>query len=143
MGQLGGKLRLTDLTIPATHNSHASNATVQIPSKFKYPPVSGVATLIFKSAECQSLSIVDQLRYGVRMIDLRLGYDLKLRHGLAPLTGTLDEVHLPFIRNGHLPADLSARPLNKSPTSCLPIRLKPSSLTSNGTWKKLSLTYLP
>lgn len=52
------KLTLTEMTLPGTHNSGS------------YRPVSQVGSVWVK---CQSLSLAQQLQYGIRVLDLRIG----------------------------------------------------------------------
>jgi 1-phosphatidylinositol phosphodiesterase len=69
MGFLDGNKKLTDLTIPGTHDT--CSYTTGIPW-----------------AACQEMNVTDQLRAGIRYLDIRLklmGDALKLYHGVVDL----------------------------------------------------------
>lgn len=74
---------LSSLTIPSTHNSHAT-----------YENVSDIYYRVPRFADCQSIGVgvKEQLEMGVRSIDLRVGSRLRLRHGKADLNGELGAV---------------------------------------------------
>ncbi|GIJ92587.1 hypothetical protein Asppvi_001865 [Aspergillus pseudoviridinutans] len=77
------QMYLSSLTLPATHNSHATTDNIV-----------GWAWQKMEVANCQSSDIRAQLDMGVRSIDLRIGKDLVLRHGKVTLQGHLrDALH--------------------------------------------------
>ena len=71
---------LTTLSIPGTHDSHSTEYNVEIPF-----PLTIVSTI----AETQRYEIGDQLNFGVRFLDLRVGEDKRMRHGRIQLRGKL------------------------------------------------------
>ena len=75
------QLYLSSLTIPATHNSHATFENV---SQFGYKRA--------RVADYQRYEVQEQLEMGVRSLDFRLGGDAKLRHGKSILNGGLQDV---------------------------------------------------
>lgn len=75
------QLYLSSLTLPGTHNSHATYENV-VDFYYRLP----------RFAECQKVSIQQQLEMGVRSLDFRLGGSGKLRHGKAELFGELRDV---------------------------------------------------
>lgn len=74
---------ITQLTLPGTHNSHATSANYD-----------GSSDLLHKDyTTCQAHNIPQQLRLGVRYIDLRVGNnDYKMRHGQEQLKNQLKDV---------------------------------------------------
>ncbi|KAJ5175566.1 uncharacterized protein N7482_001443 [Penicillium canariense] len=78
------QMYLSSLTLPATHNSHATTDHIE-----------GWGWQKMEVANCQSSGIRAQLDMGVRSIDLRIGKDLGLRHGKVTLQGNLrDALHI-------------------------------------------------
>jgi hypothetical protein len=75
------QLHLSALSIPGTHDSHA-----------EFDKVSDSAVRVTGLSQTQDWGIKTQLEKGVRAFDLRLGYKLKMPHGLADLNDTLREV---------------------------------------------------
>ena len=85
MSRIAGDVNVTRLTIPGTHDSHATADNV----KQWDMPTNVIAT--------QWYSIADQLRFGVRYLDLRCGYevwgkDIIMCHDKYKLNGTLSSV---------------------------------------------------
>jgi hypothetical protein len=77
-----GTTKLSDLTIPGTHNSFARVGLVE--------NVFLIGDFVSEFAECQTYPIIKQLEMGIRSIDLRTsGSDLLLRHGRIGLNGDL------------------------------------------------------
>lgn len=81
---------LSALTIPSTHNSHATpdnldNSSVPFYTKF--------FTKFFtdRMTPCQQVGVEAQLKMGVRAFDFRLGPGLHLRHGRMALTQSLPD----------------------------------------------------
>ncbi|OQE06638.1 hypothetical protein PENVUL_c017G02628 [Penicillium vulpinum] len=75
------QIYLSSLTVPATHNSHATTDHIE-----------GWCWKKMEVANCQSSTIRAQLEMGVRSIDLRIGKGLVLRHGRVNLQGNLRDV---------------------------------------------------
>ena len=65
MASLSDGRRLSQIVIPGTHDSATQYVQLAFFSK------------------CQALSIEDQLRAGFRYLDIRLGEDMKLKHGFT------------------------------------------------------------
>lgn len=75
MGAIPTKTKLFDLVIPGTHNSHSYD-------------IMGVEIVASCIVRCQGDSITDQLKMGVRCIDLRLCYydnDWYCSHGVLTI----------------------------------------------------------
>jgi len=70
MGKLSGSLRLCDIVVPGSHNSHAYHA--------RYWLLMFGATYAWR---CQNRSIYDQLCLGIRALDLRMSDDVYCSHG--------------------------------------------------------------
>ena len=87
MAQLNDDATLNSLTIPGTHDSGALHSIAEI------------------SGKCQSLAIKDQLKIGVRFLDIRLqlvGDKLKVVHSFTDQMTDFDDVlvdMVEFIRN--------------------------------------------
>lgn len=69
MGFLPDDMVLSDVTIPGTHDSGTAKMHLMMNA----------------TAQCQQLSILDQLYSGVRYFDIRLGIGLALVHGILDL----------------------------------------------------------
>ncbi|KPM45139.1 hypothetical protein AK830_g1313 [Neonectria ditissima] len=80
MGILPNNRNVTQLTIPGTHDSHATWANVEWHRK-----------VIGQFVVCQHYGIFRQMELGVRYIDLRVTSDLRMCHGPILLWGTLDK----------------------------------------------------
>ncbi|RAL17424.1 PLC-like phosphodiesterase [Aspergillus homomorphus CBS 101889] len=86
-----GYLHLSAFTIPGTHNSAAVVGQVQPLPGYVFVPA--VKLFALEMAECQTASVAEQLRMGVRFLDLRTsGADLRLRHGRVGLRHDLPHV---------------------------------------------------
>lgn len=89
MGQLRQRLGLvaqqnlflSSLTLPSTHNSHTISSNID-----------NTAARIANVANCQSVGVKEQLEMGIRSIDLRIGKQLRMRHGLIELVGHVRDV---------------------------------------------------
>lgn len=79
MGSLPDNRNVIQLTIPGTHDSHATWANVEWHRKF-----------IGDWVVCQHYGIFRQMELGVRYIDLRVTSELRMCHGSVQLRGTLD-----------------------------------------------------
>ncbi|KAK6516009.1 hypothetical protein TWF281_004599 [Arthrobotrys megalospora] len=85
MGKLSDDLYLSQITIPATHDSHAMVGTPIVP----WEPITELFAGAKTAAECQGWSVKDQLKNGIRSLDLRYGDNLNMRHGQVELPGNL------------------------------------------------------
>ncbi len=73
-----GKLKLTEMTIPGTHNSGTYD-----PESFFCSP--GIKT--------QSISIAKKLSFGIRSLDLRIGQTSPGHYTLFVMTSTIPDIH--------------------------------------------------
>ncbi|KAK1760327.1 PLC-like phosphodiesterase [Echria macrotheca] len=92
--KIDGKINVCQLSIPGTHDSHATYSNTNIagvaggaawPAKSNPPQFKAFATT-------QILEIYQQLRAGVRYFDLRVGGDGNMRRGFVPLYMHLNDV---------------------------------------------------
>lgn len=79
MGSLPDNRNVTQLSIPGTHDSHATLRNLAFYKMF-----------IGNYVVCQDHGIKRQMELGVRYIDLRVASDLRMCHGNVVLWGTLD-----------------------------------------------------
>ena len=82
MSELPDELYITDLSIPGTHDAGAAHTST-----------------CNSSAQCQQLSIHDQLNAGIRYFDLRIGPDQRIVHGATNCQFNGDGLYLDRVMN--------------------------------------------
>lgn len=65
MNAIADEAKLKEIAIPASHNTGSIDCTL------------GTTSIPLRWLDCQQDTVYDQLRYGVRLLDLRTGYDPK------------------------------------------------------------------